>query len=282
MPIPAEFSKYKNEAEFTEQFLIPLLHRMGFSVVVNYHGRREFGKDLVFGEIDAFGHVRYHGLQAQFASSISQSDELIEDCNKAFGNPFTHPETGSEERINSFYAANGGSIPDNSRTTFLNALATPHGGHIWLLDGQDLVALDRLVPYRNDENITEVLTGLRLECQYNANKLACIIRGLKSKLEDDTLRLTNDRLRTLALGNYLVKPFALEGLAVNRVHDTWHRAEKFNRLLDAIPGVATAELRHQLMQDIVRNFEIPLREDFETLLSGIAGVLQTLEPSAAP
>ena len=51
MSIEAEFKAFANEAEFTSRFLVPLLRRLGYSVVDEYHGQREFGKDLVFGEI---------------------------------------------------------------------------------------------------------------------------------------------------------------------------------------------------------------------------------------
>ncbi|MDP2754082.1 MAG: hypothetical protein Q8P40_06790 [Nitrospirota bacterium] len=70
MAIPPEFN-FANEDEFTQEFLIPLLQRLGFSLVVNYHGSSEFGKDLIFAELDRFGHVRYHGLQAKYEPSIS-------------------------------------------------------------------------------------------------------------------------------------------------------------------------------------------------------------------
>lgn len=48
---------YQNEADFTSRFLVPLLRRLGYSVVAEYHGQREWGKDLVFGEFDRFGEV---------------------------------------------------------------------------------------------------------------------------------------------------------------------------------------------------------------------------------
>ena len=63
MAIPPEFRNFNDEADFTARWIIPLLHRLGFSVVVNYHGQREFGRDVVFGEIDRFGHVVYYAMQ---------------------------------------------------------------------------------------------------------------------------------------------------------------------------------------------------------------------------
>jgi hypothetical protein len=57
MAIPKEFN-FVNEDDFIQRFVIPLLHRLGFSVVANYHRTHgELGKDLVFAEIDRFGHA---------------------------------------------------------------------------------------------------------------------------------------------------------------------------------------------------------------------------------
>jgi hypothetical protein len=71
MAIPKEFV-FANENDFVQRFLIPLLHRLGFSVVANYHRTHgELGKDLVFAEIDRFGHIRYCGLQAKYEESRS-------------------------------------------------------------------------------------------------------------------------------------------------------------------------------------------------------------------
>lgn len=73
MPIPGEL-KYEGEIredQFIQKFLIPLLQRLGYQVV-NYHGQREFGKDLVFSEVDRFSNVVYHGLQAKYEASLAQ------------------------------------------------------------------------------------------------------------------------------------------------------------------------------------------------------------------
>jgi hypothetical protein len=96
--LPSELESYKKEEHLTDDFLIPLLQRLGFSIVVNFHGASEFGKDIIFGEIDRFGRVVYHGLQAKYVPSISlsASDELIEDAKQAFNNPFTHPQTAED------------------------------------------------------------------------------------------------------------------------------------------------------------------------------------------
>jgi hypothetical protein len=62
--IPAQllFQGDNKEFQFRDTFVMPLLIRLGFGVVVNYHGQREFGRDVIFGDLDRFGHVVYYGM----------------------------------------------------------------------------------------------------------------------------------------------------------------------------------------------------------------------------
>ena len=69
----AELASYANEMESVQRFLVPLLGRLGFGIVVNRHGQSEAGMDLIVGEIDRFAHVRYHGVQAKFEASIGKA-----------------------------------------------------------------------------------------------------------------------------------------------------------------------------------------------------------------
>jgi len=56
MTIPAEFDRYreprKSEENSIRWFLKPLVERLGYCSVRDYHGTREFGKDLVYAEVD--------------------------------------------------------------------------------------------------------------------------------------------------------------------------------------------------------------------------------------
>ncbi|MGD9858247.1 MAG: hypothetical protein AB7U20_25175, partial [Planctomycetaceae bacterium] len=74
----------QKEFQFRDQFVMPLLLRLGFGIVVHYHGTREFGRDVIFGDLDRFGHVVYYGLQIKYESSIGlgASQKLIEALNK--------------------------------------------------------------------------------------------------------------------------------------------------------------------------------------------------------
>ena len=93
MALSPELAAYSDEDDFVQRFLVPLLGRLGFGIVVNHHGQSEAGMDLIVGEIDRFAHVRYHGIQAKFENSISKSAShgLVQDATEAFADEFTHP-----------------------------------------------------------------------------------------------------------------------------------------------------------------------------------------------
>ncbi len=180
MAIAPELNRFNSEADFTTKFLIPLIQQLGFSVVY-YHGTREFGRDLIFAEIDKFGNVRYHAMQAKFVDSISltASHDLIRDCEQAFAVPFNHPQTGLSHRISTFYAVNGGTISEQAKELYFNSLLPKFGSNIMLIDGAGLVALDRFALAGQPTRTRERLTGLVWEIHLNDLLLA----QLKPKLE---------------------------------------------------------------------------------------------------
>jgi len=69
IPPQLTYTGTNKEFQFRDQFVMPLLVRLGFGLVVNYHGAREFGRDVIFGEVDRFGHV----VTTECRSSTSQA-----------------------------------------------------------------------------------------------------------------------------------------------------------------------------------------------------------------
>lgn len=185
MPIPNELT-FSNEDELSQQFLIPLLRCLGFSVVANYHGHAEFGKDLVFAEIDRFGHVRYHAVQSKYLPSISLNaiEDLVLDCKQAFNNPFMHPQTGAVERISTFYAVNAGSIGPEATQHFFQSLVGFYGGNVRLLQAKDLLVLDQWATAQRHEQIIHRLTGLFLELRFNRRQIQAITNNYKRALDN--------------------------------------------------------------------------------------------------
>ncbi|MFH1918678.1 MAG: hypothetical protein ABIP48_02150 [Planctomycetota bacterium] len=286
MAISKELAAFPNEEALTNNFLLPLLRRLGFTIVVNYHGKREFGKDLVFGEIDRFHHVRYHGLQAKHVASVGKESVhgLIQDCDEAFAKDFTHRQTGQDHKIGSFYAVNGGSISDEARDFFFASLRPKHGDNIRLLSGSDLVALDRSATISCVESWREFLVGLLIEMKYNDRVLQSVIPLLQGIVQGDGhgVQYPPFRLRTNATESYLRRPFMPNDLPVEVVERFWAVGTAFNRELDKagasplhtvvsikIPAANALEITSQLSQDAA------------TLTQAINRTLLALGPLAA-
>jgi hypothetical protein len=282
MPIEPSLN-FQNEADFTSRFLVPLLRRLGFSIVAEYHGQREFGKDLVFDEIDRFAEVAYHGLQAKYRDSISQSDSegLIVDCRQAFRNPFRNPNTGAEHRISTFVVANAGNISENARTSFFNAVTdSEHGGAVKMLDGKSLLALDRWATIKRVEDVGEVLSGLLIELQFNFTLFDAMEPMFRQFIANPAAPFPAERLLTYAAQHYLAAPKLPTLIDTNDVLLHCFVAERyFNARLDYLTARETPE-RIASQGDALLDALSRCRVHVRTLIDAVEAALQHLGPLA--
>ncbi len=235
MALSPELAAYSNEHDFVQRFLVPLLGRLGFGIVVNHHGQSEAGMDLIVGEIDRFAHVRYHGVQAKFENSISKSAShgLVQDATEAFADEFTHPQTGATHRISSFYAVNAGSISDEARALFFSLLQNKHGDNVKLLDGKDLLALDRSAAVRA-ESTRNLLLALLMEMRRTSATLSRLLPRLQAIIDGDGNNVVYpfERLRLVAVEVWLGSPVLMSDLPSMQIEDLHSLASAFNRSLD--------------------------------------------------
>ncbi len=254
MAFPKELEGYTSEDDFIQRFVIPLLKRLGFSVV-NYHGKSEHGRDLIFAEMDRFGHVRYHGLQAKYVPSIGLEGvkEVIDDCDQAFTVTFKHPQTGAEEYISTFYAVNGGEFSDQARDRYFAALKPKRGDNVKLIDGKALVVLDRWSSISLRQLFGETLLGLRSEIILNRGRVAAFIPALQKVLQDPNVQsFPIVRFRDEASSSYLVRPIATGRIPYDLVAQYSEQARVFNRLLDAcLVGIVTVPLKEGTARGIL-------------------------------
>ena len=85
------YEGFKDEADFREKFVKPLLNRLGFYGVSEQHGTQEFGKDFVFSELHRLGGMRHYAAQVKHEKKINQGksvDELLSQVRQAFTRPF--------------------------------------------------------------------------------------------------------------------------------------------------------------------------------------------------
>jgi len=277
MAFPSELKQFANEDDFIQRFLVPLLKRLGFGLVTNYHGNTEFGKDLVFGEIDRFGNIRYHGLQAKYEASIGLegSQTLISDCHQAFANPFKHPQTGATEHISSFYAVNGGSLSTQAVDHFFASVRPTRGPNVYLLQGKDLLVLDRLYSITSVQEIRARVTGLLFEISYN-NTICNVILGTFEKRLGEKHVIPLERLRVAAVGGFLTQPVLSNPDLINDVSAALHHATTINALNEsmlrfAVGGEDIDEKKAQVAEMIRELAKVTARIDSRvwTLMAGL-------------
>lgn len=258
MAIPAQllYQGENKEFQFRDTFVMPLLIRLGFGVVVNYHGQREFGRDVIFGDVDRFGHVVYYGMQIKYESSISLGDShsLIQDAEQATHNPFKHPQTGREEFISCFYVANAGDISEQARVNFFSTVTRRGIRDARLLDGNALVLLNKAAALNRNANVQERLTGLLQEVRRNRSVVAKLVQDLPAFADDfATKPFPFQRCRNSASGGYLNAPFAVPNLPIDIVDQYWEIIRMLNDIADSIgvPGLVTREYRKERAKGFV-------------------------------
>ena len=229
---------------------------MGFGVVVNYHGQREFGRDVIFGDLDRFGHVVYYGMQIKYEASISLGDShsLIQDAEQATHNPFRHPQTGREEFISCFYVANAGDISDQARENFFRTVSRRGIRDARLLDGNSLLLLDKAATLNRNAQIQERLTGLLQEVRRNRNLLGKLVTDLQAFVKDPAKSpFPFQRCRNTASSNYLNAPFPVPDLPINLVDQYWEMIRMFNEVADSLDGaISVGGFREQRLTGVVK------------------------------
>ena len=119
------YERFKNEAEFREKFVKPLLNRLGFYDVSEPHGSQEFGKDFVFSELHRLGGMRHYAAQVKHKAKINQGssvDALLTQVRQAFAKPFTRADSPRECHVSAVYVFNSGQITANAKDQLLNEL----------------------------------------------------------------------------------------------------------------------------------------------------------------
>lgn len=270
--------QFSDEASFRTDFVRPLLNKLGFFLVTEYHGRREFGKDFVFSELDRFGGIRNYGAQVKHARTIglgSAIDDLVTDTNQAFANPFTLADSQEDEYICAFYIFNSGSITPEAKDDLINRIKiAPYKGNVHLLDGARLDSLNRWATFQNDQNIRHRLLGLR-------NQLTMNIK-IWDSIREDAERETFKEARGPILAGieaFLSLPIFPERISENDVMQLWQHARIIHSICSRyLLGVRVKEEIRR--QDIKNVSELAGKSILyaQKIISDIEGVISELKP----
>jgi hypothetical protein len=107
------YERFNDETEFRENFVKPLLNRLGYYGVSELHGTQEFGKDFVFSELHRLGGMRHYAAQVKHEKRINQGtsvDELLSQVRQAFAKPFKRADSPRECHVSAVYVFNSGDI----------------------------------------------------------------------------------------------------------------------------------------------------------------------------
>lgn len=159
------YERFKDEAEFREKFVKPLLNRLGFYGVSEQHGTQEFGKDFVFSELHRLGGIRHYAAQVKHEEKITQGtavNELLSQVKQAFARPFKRADSPRECHVSAVYVFNSGEITANAKDQLLSELERErYGDNVLFLDGERLEALNEWAMLQSDANARARLLGLR-------------------------------------------------------------------------------------------------------------------------
>jgi hypothetical protein len=278
MALAAELASVNEEA-FRNAFLMPLLQRLGFSIVINYHGSREFGRDVVFGDLDRFGHITFFGMQAKHEPSISlaASHDLVRDAREAFNHPFRHPQTGAEHHISGFYVATAGTISEQASENFFLTLANERLRNVRLLDGASLVRLNKWAVTDRRSLIRERLTGLLMEIKVNRFPFDSLVAEMDANVNQGAA-LPPQRARFFATGAFLAAPVLSEQLDVNLVEFYYQTGRLVNSWADdlSVP-LRTGQFAHGRL-DGLRQACPTARQLGDRIEASITAILAELGP----
>jgi hypothetical protein len=214
---------------------------------------------------------------------------LIQDCHQAFASPFTHPHTHTAERIQTFYAINGGSISDDAREHFFGSIGHPLAACSRLLDGKSLLALDRWAAANRSLATLPDLNGLLLEIACNRRLTALVVPPLEKLLEShagvEPARVAvnpvfPNRFRVNAAAQYLQRPFFVEAVPAEQVEGYWETLILCNAMLDRCIGLTTVGVVTGNVKQVVEKAPIITRIGDELSVK-ITEVLRLLGPLAA-
>lgn len=111
-------SETDNEKEFTLRVVLPIIRKLGFSNVKYNHGKREYGKDIVFSRLTAFEEVEHWAAQVKFGDvnggANSEIDQIFSQIEDAFKMPFYDLYTKTRVRPSKVCVIISGKFTENA------------------------------------------------------------------------------------------------------------------------------------------------------------------------
>ncbi len=130
-----------NEAELRRMVIMPLMEKMGYRGVFEWHGGAgELGKDVVGWRENDLGTRRNRAVVAK-ADRISGAQAVgvvATQVNQAFNTSFRDPTTGEEQRVHECWIVTNQRVGKEAREAIRAALSPEKNPYVEILDGEDL------------------------------------------------------------------------------------------------------------------------------------------------
>lgn len=166
------FDRFKDgqEKAFRDEFVKPLLTRLGFHGVEQKHGSQEYGKDLVFSEVHRLSGVRNYAAQVKHIETLGQSDvdDLLRQIREAFEEPYIPAVSPHECFVCAVFVFNSGKITDNARESISAHLRKQqYGDNVILWGGERLDMLNQYATYDDERDVRARMSGMLAQIALN-------------------------------------------------------------------------------------------------------------------
>ena len=283
------FHRFKDEQEFRESLVKPLLNRLGFLRVVHTHGNWELGKDFVFSEVDRFGLFRHYVAQVKHEEAIglggNSFEKLWSQVQQAMTSPFSLADSPRECKATGVYVFNSGRITEQAKTDLLNRLKMQHFSEcVAFLDGDRIEMLDKWGTARRDENLRSRLIGLKRQIEMNIYMWNLSLEGATTNgpysAGSPSLGTYNMRGSiTHGIEEFATNPVLPDKIPMDEIVALWEDAKFIDRFVDNIlAGLMPFQTREASRQGIITlvNRAIPRAQRLLPMINEALANLGTL------
>ena len=121
--------EYSNEADFTQNFLVPFFKKLGYKDVKYTHGRKEYWKDIIMRRQDEFGNWRYIWVQAKIGNiswaTASDIDTLIGQAKDWFAMSMPNIDEKDKITLSEFIIVTNEEYTENAIDKIIESIKEP-------------------------------------------------------------------------------------------------------------------------------------------------------------
>lgn len=139
-------TEVENEKDFTLRVVLPIIRKLGFSNVKYNHGKREYGKDIVFSRITEFSEIENWAAQIKYGNvkggANSDIDEIFSQIDDAFKMPYYDVYTKNRVRPSKVCVIISGKFTENAIEKLCEKIES-HAmrNNVLFIDGERLESL---------------------------------------------------------------------------------------------------------------------------------------------